>query len=690
MKNLTQTLTSGKNILILPIIIFFGLSTVACFIWEKSIGDYQIRVKEQIQLTGNISTKEFIKTINKEVQRLENLKTRLEVSNGRFHNYWAKETNMILSQSQTIKFIEWIDTTMVITKITPLKGNENALGLDISKIDYRKNDWVKHTTNKTINITSWSKMTQGGDAFLIDIPTYYNNKLQGTVSAGMDFTTSFNEFTSGLENYCIELIDDNGTPFYTYNLANKANVGDEYTFTNTLEADKLKGQNWELRLYPTNELLSSTNETAFINYTLIFGVALSFMLSLLIYFYHKSLKETQRALEGNTRLANLNLRLKKEKKKAEDASKAKTDFLSNMSHEIRTPLHAILGFLQILKQSEFNDREKEYINLMGKSSKSLLAIVNDILEIHKIESGTVTLEETAFIPLKKVREITDTFQLQFIDKGLYLKTDFIKNGGIKVKGDKNKFSQVVTNILKNALKFTPKGGIDITYCEHILDDRLNVRVVVKDTGVGIPNNKLNSIFKRFIQIDSSLKKQHEGSGLGLAISKEFAELLNGDITVESSENEGSTFVFTAMFKICENQENIVKKPLDSLSLSHLNILVVDDNKINVIVLRKLLEEVNINVDVANNGLEALKKTKVNDYHIIFMDIHMPEMDGYEATQNIRKVNDQVVIIGLSANVTTDAIEKAMKSGMTNYLTKPFVKERLYKLINMYFPEKVEG
>ncbi|WP_338733014.1 response regulator [Mangrovimonas cancribranchiae] len=685
MKDLTKILTSGRNILIFPIAIFIGLSTVAYFIWDKSIHDYQVRVKEQIQLTGTLSTKEFIKTINKEVQRIENLKNRLEISEGDYHKYWKKETNMILNQSHSAKFIEWIDSSMIITKITPIKENIEAIGLDISTVDYRRDDWIKHSKQKTINITPWSKMTQGGYAFLIDVPTYYNNAFQGTVTSGMDFTQNFNEFSKGLENFCIELTDHNGTAFYSYNMTKKAHVDNSYTFSSLLKADKLKNQDWKLKLYPTKELLSSTEERTFINYTLLFGLMLSFLLSLLSYFYHKSLKETQKALDSNTRLANLNLSLKKEKQKAEEASKAKTDFLSNMSHEIRTPLHAILGFIQILKQGNFSDNEREYIGLMDKSSKNLLAIVNDILEIHKIESGTVTLEESSFSPLKKVKDITDTFQLQFEEKNLFLKTNLTQNAGIKAYGDKNKFSQVFTNLLKNALKFTEKGGINVSYTEQLIDDKLKVKVSIKDTGVGIPKSKLKTIFKRFTQLDSSLKKQHEGSGLGLAISKEFSELLNGNITVESSEDNGSTFVFTSSFKVSDNQEHVIDKSIDDLQLEHLKVLIVDDNNINVIVLKKLLEEVNIQVDIANNGLEALKKTKTADYNLIFMDIHMPEMDGYEATKNIRKVNDHVVIIGLSANVTTTAIEKAINSGMTNYLTKPFVKERLYKLINMYFP-----
>ena len=369
------------------------------------------------------------------------------------------------------------------------------------------------------------------------------------------------------------------------------------------------------------------------------------------------------------------------KNKAETANKAKSTFLANMSHEIRTPLHAILGFVKILKNNNLSDENKSHVDLLDASSKSLLSIVDDILIIDKIESGTIQLEERHFNPSQKIKEIIDTYSHLFSEKGLYIKSDFKSPFGSSVIGDQNKLSQIIVNVIKNASKFTVEGGVSITYKEEQVDDNLKVNITVRDTGIGIPKNKINSIFNRFTQIDSSLKKQHEGSGLGLAISKDLATKLGGTILVKSSVNKGSQFDISVVFKIDTNQKNNdIKETYANLNLSHLKALIVDDNKINIVILKKILEDAKINVDIALNGKEALEKVKTIHYNMVFMDIHMPEMDGFEATQLIRKFNTDLKIFGLSANVTSEAIAKAFDCGMNNYITKPFNKEQLYNLI----------
>ncbi|MFC5196489.1 response regulator [Bizionia hallyeonensis] len=686
MKRLLSSLfnTIIQNTLLFPVITFLAITTLVFTLWHKSIEDYHIWTKQQLRQAGDISTQEFNTTIKGEIIRLENIKKRLEFSNGDYHQFWDSDVNILLEQSNSIKFVEWIDSAMVIRKINPLKGNEAALKLDISKISYRKKEWIMHSIDSSINITPWSKMTQGGHAFLIDIPTYYENKFQGTVTAGMDFTESFNKFSTKLKDYCIEVRDNEGTLFYEFNAEKKVVKDASFSYKSELTIDYLDKQLWNVKLYPTNDLLFLTNKRAFINYTLLFGIILSLLISMLIYFYIKSLKATARALKINTKLANVNTRLKQEKQKADQASKAKTDFLSNMSHEIRTPLHAILGFIQVLKEGNIQQEDKEYVHLMDRSSNNLLTIVNDILEIHKIESGTVTIEEQLFCPSLKLKELVETYEYLFKEKGLYLNLDLTKSDGLYVVSDMSKYSQIITNLLKNALKFTLKGGITVLYKEERIAQKLRLRISIKDSGIGISKSKLATIFERFTQIDSSLKKQHEGSGLGLAISKDFADLLDGSITVKSELDKGSEFIFTAMLNISQHNTLQIIETFENLKLPNLKVLVVDDNTVNVIVLKKLLEDIDIHVDSATNGQIAIEQFRSKNYNLIFMDIHMPQMDGYEATEIIRKEDNEIIIIGLSANVTSTAIQKAMDSGMNNYITKPFTKERLYKLLLNYF------
>ncbi|MFC4722298.1 response regulator [Geojedonia litorea] len=641
-------------------------------------------VKEQITQTGNLATQEFQSIVRSDIARLENLKKRLEFTDGEYYLNWEQDATMLIEQNASFKFLEWIDSSMIIRKINPLKGNEAALNLDVSKVAYRKDEWIKHSLDSTTNITQWAKLTQGGYAFLVDVPVYFKDRFQGTITAGMDFTEHFNKFATPLKDYSIELRDNEGTLFYEFNPLNKNTSNKNLIYETSFFTDISDRQGWSFKLYPTDKLLLA-ERLSFINFALGIGILLSLLISLLIYFYLRAKKETKRALDSNIKLSKANEKLEKERKKAEKASKAKTEFLSNMSHEIRTPLHAILGFIQVLKQGDLNATDQSYIDLMDKSSNNLLSIVNDILEIDKIESGNVILEDTYFNPAQKIKDLLEIYKFHFSEKNLYIHTNFQEPYGINVMGDQNKFSQIVINILKNALKFTTEGGIKVEYSEVKIKNHLKVNVSIEDTGIGIPKNKLNTIFNRFTQIDGSLKKQHEGSGLGLAISKDLAALLGGTISAKSILNQGSIFEISVLLKITENQNKFnISETFNNINLSHLHVLIVDDNKINVIVLKKLLEDLSIKVDIAYNGKIAVEKVESNNYQLVLMDIHMPEMDGFEATTIIRKLNTDLIIFGLSANVTTQAISKALDCGMNNYLTKPFTKERLYKLLLTYF------
>ena len=422
------------------------------------------------------------------------------------------------------------------------------------------------------------------------------------------------------------------------------------------------------------------------NIALIIGIILSLFTSLLTYFYLRAKKSTRLARLTNLALKKANETLNSERVRAEKASQAKTDFLSNMSHEIRTPLHAIVGFIELLKTSKLNKTNLEYLHLMEMSSNNLLTIVNDILDFEKIESGKIELSKDIFNPSLKIKELINVNQHIFSQKGLFLNSNFKNTKDLNVVGDESKFLQVTNNILKNALKFTDSGGVTVTYSESFEENNsLKVTISIKDTGIGIPKDKLDSIFERFTQIENSIKKQYEGSGLGLAISKIFINLMNGDISVESKLNSGSEFQFHVVFPLAQNQISI--KPSDNdniIDYSKLNTLIVDDNKVNIIVLKKFLSDLGILADVAHNGKVALDMSRKNDYHLIFMDIHMPEMDGWEATREIRKNNKDVIIFGISANVTTDAINQSVNTGMDNYLTKPFKKSHLQQLLYYHF------
>lgn len=321
---------------------FILLKLIVLFLWSRYTSGQQLELKHKIEHTGKQLTNDINASIRNDIVVLENLKNRFQITNGDYFKYWENDAEVILEQNQSFNFIEWIDSTMVIKKITPLKGNEAVIGLDISKIEYRNEPWVRHSEFGTTNITQWAKLTQGGRAFLVDVPVYFKNRFQGTITAGMDFKANLDKFTKDLENYAVEIKDEEGSLFYSHNSNINLPIQSDQVFTKTFAIDKLNNQKWTLVLTPTLSSNEENNRVSILN-LIIFGLSLTSLLSLIIYFYLTARKESLRAFRAFKKLKNLNNKLTRERKKAEKASEAKTEFLSNMSHEIRTPLNAILA-----------------------------------------------------------------------------------------------------------------------------------------------------------------------------------------------------------------------------------------------------------------------------------------------------------------------------------------------------------
>ncbi|MEF3078356.1 ATP-binding protein [Winogradskyella poriferorum] len=673
-----------KREVLIPFFSFLLLNLLVLFLWDQSVTAQKLALQRRVHNSGELLSKKFLSIIKRDIQSLENLKYRFEITNGDYFNYWENDAELLLQQNASFKFIEWIDDSMIIRKINPTKGNEAAIGLDISKIDYRRDEWIRHSKDGSTNITPWSKMTQGGHAFLVDVPVYFDNKFRGTITAGMDFKNNLDAFAENLPDYSIEMRDENNSVFYTQNQPQEQVMSQDFVYTNVFKIDTLDNQNWSIKVTPASASFLSDKSSS-INYMLLFGLILSTLMSLLIYFYLRAKREALRALRANKRLKVTNEKLSKQRNRAEKASKAKTEFLSNMSHEIRTPLNGILGLIQLVKNSNKRDNYDHYIDLMDQSSKNLLALVNDVLEIDKIESGKASLNEVTFKPSEAVSTLVSQFKDEFETKNLYLNLSSVSNSNLSVIGDQGKFNQVIINLIKNALKFTSTGGTTVIYEETLKNDGVFISIKVSDTGIGIPQHTLSKIFKRFTQVDQGIKKKHEGSGLGLAISQNLVELMGGKISVESKLEEGSTFQVNIPFKLSDIEaSDINNDKISDLNFSELKVLVVDDNNINILVLTKLLENLGVKSEQTNDGISAVKMAKNKNYQLIFMDIHMPQMDGYEATKLIKENNPETLIIGLSADVTTQTINKSLLYGMQDYLAKPLSQEKLHQLLIKYF------
>ena len=393
-----------------------------------------------------------------------------------------------------------------------------------------------------------------------------------------------------------------------------------------------------------------------------------------------------------------NEKLKEALETAAAATKAKSEFLANMSHEIRTPINGITGLINILQKSQPTKDQEEYLNMAQISASHLLTVINDILDFSKIEAGKLELELIAFNLIENVEDTLKTFQIKALEKNLQLKCKIAPNVPQSVIGDPGRLRQILVNLIGNSIKFTEEGEICIDVQIHKkVSDKTCVRFVVSDTGIGIPNDKKNVIFESFSQVDSSTTRKYGGSGLGLTITSRLVSIMNGNIWFESELGKGTSFYFTIDFQevdnICEinklTKKELSNKKLAPVSDKKLKILVAEDNEVNQLLTKLMLEEFGHHVTIAENGKEALSHYENYQFDIILMDVQMPEMSGFEATAVIREREKEkkshIPIIAVTAHAMQGDKDRCLKAGMDNYITKPIDPDKLFEII-----EKITG
>lgn len=401
----------------------------------------------------------------------------------------------------------------------------------------------------------------------------------------------------------------------------------------------------------------------------------------------QSLRNALKAREIEIERDRAQNELAKAKEIAENSLKIKEQFLANMSHEIRTPMNGIMGITELLLDTTIDNAQKEYLLAIKKSSENLLIIINDILDFSKIESGNLTIEETPFDIRSLVKSVLNLLGAKSSEKNIVLRSHIDNNIPESLIGDPLRINQILINLVGNAIKFTPQGKISVDI--NMIKKELNIvalEIKIIDSGIGIPKEKLETIFESFSQVSTSTSRKFGGSGLGLTISKKLTELMGGTICAQSEIGKGSTFLINIPLKadsispLIEQTENLNNPSID---FSGLKILVAEDHPVNQLLIKSLLKKWNADFEIVGNGLIASERLKTKSYDLVLADIQMPEMDGYELTDFIRKnIGDKnkLPIIAMTANAFEDEKDRCIAAGMNDYISKPFKFEDLNRKI----------
>jgi len=368
---------------------------------------------------------------------------------------------------------------------------------------------------------------------------------------------------------------------------------------------------------------------------------------------------------------------------AEEAVKSKQQFLSNMSHEIRTPMNAIIGFTKVLLKTDLSAKQKEYLTAIKMSGDALIVLINDILDLAKVDAGKMSFEKTPFKMAVSLSAMLHLFETKILEKNLKLVREYDKTIPPVLVGDPVRLHQIILNLVSNAVKFTTNGKITVSVNLQSEDEeKVTIRFSVTDTGIGIPETRLGTIFENFQQATSGTSRLYGGTGLGLAIVKQLVEAQNGTIRVESKVGEGSTFSFTLDFQKTNEEaasDLVIVDP--DVEIKNIKVLVAEDIALNQLLMKTILDDFGFERDIADNGKIAIEKLQTTDYDIILMDLQMPEMNGFEATAYIRKtMNSNIPIIALTADVTTVDLAKCRAVGMNDYIAKPVDERVLYNKI----------